>query len=452
MHRNTNCMYNFFIRFGKPLLILTVVVVFIFQGYWLWNTFQSKKKELLDQTKVEMQQILLNKLMGELAKNPEVKSALGKQDGSIKESYKTNKNAEVIVLESSNLKTPEKIKKFNLPDLKTDSLLYSSIKKSMPVLFRYGDIIVYNKAKKVVSTYPAGQAVYTENTTEDISKLYGKGTFSIHIENLFTTTIYSISWAILFSVFYMVLFIGTLFIIYRNLLLNQKLLRNKEVFTRNMTHELKIPVSTILIAAEGLEKYNITNEPEGAKKYVHIIQRAANKLSSLVEAILQNARADEATGKIDLNSVNLLSLLHEVQDNLSVIIEDKQAEIRLMNIGEDMSIKGNYEQLKQIFINLYDNSLKYSDKKPVISVLAVKKNNRIIITIQDNGIGIPRKYEKEIFAPYFRIMNNDLHDVKGFGLGLSFVKSSLIKQNGNIRLLHTTTEGTTIELNIPSYE
>ncbi|PUB34879.1 phospho-acceptor domain-containing protein [Elizabethkingia sp. YR214] len=452
MYRNTNFMYNFFIHFGKQLLILTVVVVFTFQGYWLWNTFQTKKQELLDQTKVEMQQILLNKLMDELAKNPGIKSALGKQDGSVKESYKTNKNAEVIVLESSNLKNSEQIKKFNVPDLKIDSLLYSSIKKSMPVLFRYGDIIVYNKAKQVISTYPTGQTVYTENTTEEVNKLYGKGTFSIHIKNLFATTIYSISWAILFSVFYMILFIGTLFIIYRNLLLNQRLLRNKEVFTRNMTHELKIPVSTILIAAEGLEKYNITNEPEGAKKYAHIIQRAANKLSSLVEAILQNARADEATGKIDLNSVNLLSLLHEVQDSLSVITEDKQAEIRLMDINENINIKGNYEQLKQIFTNLYDNSLKYSDKKPVISVLAVKKNNRIIITIQDNGIGIPRKYEKEIFEPYFRIMNNDLHDVKGFGLGLSFVKSSLKKQNGNIRLLHTTPEGTTIELNIPSYE
>lgn len=452
MHRNINFMYNFFIRFGKPLLILTIVVVSIFQGYWLWNTFQSKKKELLDQTKIEIQQILLDKLMDELAKNPETRSALGKQDSSIKNSYKTNKNAEVIVLESNNLKKTGQIKKLNVPDLKTDSLLYSSIEKAMPVLFRYGDIIVYSKAKQVVSTYPRGQAVYIENTTEEVSKLYDKGTFSIHIKNLFTTTIYSISGAILFSIFYMILFIGTLFMIYRNLLLNQKILKNKEVFTRNMTHELKIPVSTILIAAEGLEKYDITNEPEGAKKYANIIQRAANKLSSLVEAILQNARADEATEKIDLNSVNLLSLLHEVQDNLSIITEDKQAEIRLMNIGEDMNIKGNYEQLKQIFINLYDNSLKYSDKKPVINVSAVKKNKQIIITIQDNGIGIPRKYEKEIFDPYFRIMNNDLHDVKGFGLGLSFVKSSLKKQNGNIRLLHSTTEGTTIELNIPSYE
>ena len=142
-------MYNFFIRFGKPLLILTVAVVSIFQGYWLWNTFQSKKKELLNQTKIEMQQILLNKLMTELAKSPEIKSTLGKQDGSIKESYKTNKNAEVIVLESSNLKNPEQIKKLNVPDLKTDSLIYFSIKKSMPVLFKYGDIIVYNKTKQV---------------------------------------------------------------------------------------------------------------------------------------------------------------------------------------------------------------------------------------------------------------------------------------------------------------
>lgn len=446
-------MYTFFIRFRKQLLVLTVVMVLTFQGYWLWNTFQSKKKELLEQTKVEMQQILLNKLMSELSKNPEVKSALGEKEGMIKESYKTNKNMEVVVLQSRNIKDPEQMKKVNVPGINMDSLIYSSIRKSMPVLFKYGDIVVSHKIKNTISTYPAGQSFITYNTTGEINALFGhKGTFSIHIKNLFATTVYSILWAILFSLFYMLFFLGTLFIMYRNLLLNSILIKSKEIFTQNMTHELKIPVSTILIAAEGLEKYNIANEPESAKKYAHIIQRAANQLSSLVESILQNARSDNNMETLELDSVNLLSLFHEVRDNLSVIVAKKQAEVRLENINEYIYVKANHEQLRQIFLNLIDNSLKYSNKQPIIFISATRKNNHITITIQDNGIGIPQKYEKEIFDPYFRIMNNDLHDVKGFGLGLSFVKSSLKKQGGNIRLLHPEIEGTIMEINIPVYE
>ncbi|KMQ65120.1 hypothetical protein ACM46_13105 [Chryseobacterium angstadtii] len=446
-------MYNFFIRFGKKLLILTVVMVFAFQGYWLWHTFQSKKKELLEQTKIELQQILLNKLMSELSKNPALESTFGEKKKVIKESYKANKNVEVVVLESRDLKNPEQTKNMDIPNIKMESLIYSSIKKSMPVLFKYGDIVVYHTIKKEVSMYPAGQSIVASDTTEEISALFGdKGTFSIHIKNLFATTVYSILWAIMFSLFYLLLFLGTLFIIYRNLMINNALMKNKEVFTQNMTHELKIPVSTILIAAEGLEKYNITSEPESAKKYAFIIQRAANQLSLLVESILQNVRSDNNRETLELKSVNLLSLLQEVLDNLSVIMAKKQAEVKLENINEHIHVKGNHELLRQIFLNLIDNSLKYSDKQPLISISATQKNSRIMITIQDNGIGIPKKYGKEIFEPYFRIMNNDLHDVKGFGLGLSFVKNSLKKQGGNIRLLHSDTQGTIMEINIPVYE
>ncbi|WP_345989971.1 HAMP domain-containing sensor histidine kinase [Chryseobacterium sp. Chry.R1] len=396
---------------------------------------------------------MFNKLMSELSKNPEVKSALGEKEGVIKESYKKNKNIRVVVLESNNLKSNKTTTKINISSTKTDSLLYSSIKRSMPVLFRYGDIIVYHKIKKKITSYPSGQALDHENTTEEINSLLNdKENFSIHIKNLYITTIYSIWGPILFSIFYMLLFLGTLFILYRNLLLNKKLLKNKEVFTRNMTHELKIPVSTILIAAEGLGKYDIANESENVKKFAHIIQRAGNQLSSLVESILQNARSDSNMETLEMKPVNLLSLLQEIKDSLSVIIVKKQAEVKLENINGNIYVKGNPEQLRQIFLNLIDNSLKYCDKQPIILISATKKNNRIMITIQDNGIGIPKKYEKDIFDPYFRIMNNDLHEVKGFGLGLSFVKSSLKKQGGNIHLLQTQTQGTIMEINMLSYE
>ncbi|WP_312297913.1 hypothetical protein [Chryseobacterium sp.] len=202
-------MYNFFIRFRKQLLILTVIMVLIFQGYWLWNTFQSKKKELLEQTKVEMKEILLNEIMSELSKNFVVKSTLGKKEVMIKESYQPHENMKVFVLESRNLTDLEQMKKMNVAALKMDSLIYSSIRKSMPILFKYGDIVVVHKIKKTVSTYPAAteQSSITNNTTEEINAEFGDtGAFSIHVKNLFATTVYSILEAVLFSLIYMIIF------------------------------------------------------------------------------------------------------------------------------------------------------------------------------------------------------------------------------------------------------
>lgn len=108
--------------------------------------------------------------------------------------------------------------------------------------------------------------------------------------------------------------------------------------------------------------------------------------------------------------------------------------------------------MKQIFINLFENSIKYADQNPVIIVDGHQLNNRVIITIKDNGIGIPKKYTEEIFQPYFRVTYEDIHEMKGFGLGLSFVRSALKNQDGKIHVKKSDSEGTVMELNLAAYE
>ncbi|WP_079242144.1 sensor histidine kinase [Chryseobacterium indologenes] len=445
-------MNKFFTNFGKLLFIITIIVVLVFQGYWIWVNFQNKKEEILKNTKSETAQILIQNMLNQSS----IKEKLASKNTTNPDA---SKKVEVYITQPKTKNIiNEKIKPQGNGEFYESKMLstflYNSLKKSLKHSFKKDveiDIYIENKTKK--KTYPNNHKITNQNTTEPINSLVENNTtYRVHIINLTEITLYEIKEILFFSVFYVLLCVITIVILFRNLNFSQKLLKNKEIFTRNMTHELKIPISTLLIAAEGLEKYNIANEPEGARKYAKSIQRASHQLSTLVEAILQNARADISTEKLSLIPINLLILLEEVKEILSDIITEKKAKIMIRDIDDSVLIKGNHDQMKQILLNLLDNSLKYSEQEPVIIISAKQNRNRILIKIEDNGIGIPEKYFQEIFKPYFRIPNGDLYDVKGFGLGLSFVKNSLKKQNGNIRIIKPESEGTVMELNMPLYE
>lgn len=445
-------MNKFFVSFGKPLFILTIIVVLTFQGYWIVVNYENKKVEILERTQSEATQLLLMNML----KSPALQEKLDKTN------KKGNKSkAENIEVYVSAPKTKVIDERLKVPDgglfykdEKLDYILYASVRKILKTFLKKDtEIQIYFEGKDVKRTYPKGVTIRDQNTTKTINSFQqDSNKYRIHIVNMSAVAIYEIKEIIFFSIFYVLLFLITILILFKSLVFNRNLLQNKEVFTRNMTHELKIPISTILIATEALETYTIEEEPANVKKYAGAIQRAANQLSFLVDSILQHARSSNSNEKLVLSSVNLLSLVQEVEVDLAHIVLKKKAEINSGNVDENVEIKGNRVQLRQIFLNLLDNALKYSERDPRIIISAEKKSNIVTIRIQDNGIGIPEKYREEIFAPYFKIMNDNTHNVKGFGLGLSFVRESLKKQGGSIRVLKQKTEGTTIEIKIPAYE
>lgn len=435
-------------HFGKLLFVLTIFVVLVFQGYWICISFQNKKEEILERTRSEMIQLLVNNMLNE----PILKQKLNKKNRPNKK-----ENIEVFISEPTKKMVNKSFKQQNTlfySDEKLDLLLYISMKSTLKkMLNKDAEITILYEGKKIKRTYPKNAETTDKNTTAPLNSLLGLNTtYRIHIENMTSLVISEIKEAIIFSVLYILLFLVTIFILFKSLIFHQKLLKNKEIFTRNMTHELKIPISTILIAAEGLEKYDVTNEPESAKKYAGMIQRAGRQLSQLVESILQHARSDHNTEKLPLTSINLAHLLEDVKENLSGIIHKKEAKISTINIDQNIHVKGNYEQLTQVFSNLIDNSLKYSANSPLVLISAEKMGNNVLIRIKDNGLGIPEKYTEDVFSPYFRIVNDDTHDIKGFGLGLSFVRKSLMNQGASIKIIRQKTEGTTMEIKIATDE
>lgn len=446
-------MNKLFTHFGKLLFVLTILVVLAFQGYWIAMSFQNKKEEILERTRSEMTQLLVDNMLND----PPLKQKLSKNDDYRNNAIGKKEKIQVFIREKEKEVVNKSFKQQNntfYKDEKLDLFLYTSMKSTLKkMLNKDAEISLLYEGKKIKRTYPKNTETDNKNTTAPVNSLLGNNTtYRIHIENITSLVISEIKETIIFSVLYILLFLVTIFVLFKNLMFNQKLLKNKEIFTRNMTHELKIPISTILIAAEGLEKYDIAKEPESAKKYAGMIQRAGNQLSQLVESILQHARADYNSEKLLLTSINLVNLLEDVKENLSGIIQKREAEIIIINIDHTINIKGNYEQLRQVFSNLIDNSLKYSENKPKVLISAEKTGNTVIIRIQDNGTGIPEKYTEDVFTPYFRIVNDDTHDVKGFGLGLSFVRKSLMNQGASIKIIKQKIEGTTMEIKIPTHE
>ncbi|WP_202704053.1 sensor histidine kinase KdpD [Flavobacterium sp. UGB4466] len=441
-------MNKFFVSFGKPLFILTILVVLTFQGYWIRVNYENKKREILERTQSEATQILLMNLF----KEPALKQKIEKANKS------KTKKVEVFVSEPKVEVVKQYLKVSNTGLLyqheKLDYFLYTSVRKRLKAfLKKEAEIQVYFEGKNVKRTYPKGIVITDQNTTKTINSFVQENNkYRIHIVNMAGVVIYEIKEIIFFSIFYVFLFLITIFILFRSLIFNRNLLQNKEIFTRNMTHELKIPISTILIATEALETSKVEEEPANVKKYAAAIHRAADQLSLLVDSILQHARSSNSKEQLILSSLNLLSLVKEAGEDLAHIVLKKKAEIVFEDVDKNLQIKGSRIQLKQIFLNLFDNALKYSERDPRIIISAGKMNNTVTIRIQDNGIGIPEKYREEIFAPYFKIMNDDTHNVKGFGLGLSFVRESLKKQGGSIKVLKQKTEGTLIEIKIPAYE
>jgi two-component system phosphate regulon sensor histidine kinase PhoR len=211
----------------------------------------------------------------------------------------------------------------------------------------------------------------------------------------------------------------------------------KNDFINNMTHELKTPVATISVAAEAIENFDINAEV--SKEYVNIIRNQANNLSVLIEEILKSVVREEST-KLHLDKrITINDVLKNVIQQFQPQILAKNVKIELEVVRENLNVKGSRIHLSNVFANLLDNAIKYSFANPVISINLSERNSYAIITITNNGHGIPSSYKTTIFERFVRIPSGNIHNVKGYGLGLSYSKDIIIQHGGTIELISTDT-------------
>ncbi len=223
----------------------------------------------------------------------------------------------------------------------------------------------------------------------------------------------------------------------------------KNDFINNMTHEFKTPIATISLASQMMKDGAVQQTPESIDHIAGIIRDESKRLTYQVEKVLQTALFTEKRMKLKLKNVNLNEIVESMLTQFSLRVEDKGGQlIGHLNADRD-EIYADEVHLTNVVSNLLDNALKYCIRVPEISVYTRNKGDEIIISVIDNGIGIAPKEQKLIFERFYRVSTGNLHDVKGFGLGLSYVKTIVEAHGGQIVVESALDKGSRFDIILP---
>ena len=242
-----------------------------------------------------------------------------------------------------------------------------------------------------------------------------------------------------------IFFAYTLYIIMRQ----KRLSEIQRDFVNNMTHELKTPISTILISSEVLKSLDLNENDERLKNYANIIYDEADRLKNNVERVLQMERIDRKKIELKLETLNINNIIKQVTDKLKDV-SNKPTDISLNLKSSVSQIRADKFHLMNVIFNLLDNALKYTIENPTISISTEDCEKGVKVNIADNGPGIDAQYQKRVFEKFFRIPTGDIHDVKGFGLGLNYVKTVVKAHKGSVSLDSQPGKGSSFSFILPT--
>ena len=223
----------------------------------------------------------------------------------------------------------------------------------------------------------------------------------------------------------------------------------KNDFINNMTHEFKTPIATVSLACEALQDPGIHKNNVFLHKYVDVIKNENERLGWQVEKVLQMATLEKQDYKLNLENTDVHDLIDMILDNFTILIEKRGGLLNKSLKAANHILYTDRVHLTNILNNLLDNANKYSPEKPEISIETANFNNNLIISITDKGIGMSKEVLNKIFEKFYRVPTGNLHDVKGFGLGLSYVKTMTMALGASIDVRSQPGKGSTFELSIP---
>jgi two-component system phosphate regulon sensor histidine kinase PhoR len=235
----------------------------------------------------------------------------------------------------------------------------------------------------------------------------------------------------------------------RSLKMEKQISEHTTDFLNNMTHEFKTPLTNIALASKMIIKDYNNKQEDKTKYYSEIILAENEKLRLQVEQVLSMTALERGEIPIQKIELDLHQLIHNAVKSMNLQIENKQGSLQLNLNAEHFVIMGDRTHLTNAICNLIDNAIKYSNEKPEIHIQTFNNNNLVLI-ISDKGIGIEQKYQKKVFDNFFRVPTGDVHNVKGFGLGLAYIKKIVGLHGGTIELKSEKGIGTSFTITLPN--
>ncbi|MBU0486716.1 MAG: HAMP domain-containing histidine kinase [Bacteroidetes bacterium] len=354
----------------------------------------------------------------------------------------------VVEIESSMLPIEERI-----PEDTLKVLLDKKIReKGISLDYEYGVLEAGNDTSLVFGT----SAFQRLDTASSYSKQLFSGDFiegsdylvvqfpgrSAHIWN-------SVKWlmggSIVFTLIILITFILTLTMMLRQ----KKISEIKSDFINNMTHEFKTPIATISLAVDSIENPKVLDDRERILFYSKIIRSENKRMNAQVENVLKMSLIEKKEMIFNKERINVQELLESVAGNISLQVADKNGVLNLASNAENTEVMADKSHLTNVFSNLLDNAIKYSKKVPEIQVDMWNADGNVCISFADKGIGIAKEHKDKVFDRFFRVQTGNVHDVKGFGLGLSYVKVVVIAFGGNVYVESELEQGSTFTITLP---
>jgi two-component system phosphate regulon sensor histidine kinase PhoR len=255
---------------------------------------------------------------------------------------------------------------------------------------------------------------------------------------------------VLFSLFMTGMVILAFRFMYKSLKEGQRMALLKNDFISNMTHELKTPVATVSVAIEALKNFSAMDDPKRTREYLDISSAELNRLSLLIDKVLRINMFEADRLQMESQTIDLGQLTTEVVQSQQLQAGKQGATLTWQEPALAVKMKGDKFHLMSVLYNLLDNALKYCNKQPQIEISLENTGNFIVWKVKDNGPGIASEYRTKVFEKFFRVPQHDRHDVKGYGLGLSYVDEVVQKHGGHIKVESEPGKGCTFIVTLPA--
>jgi len=261
--------------------------------------------------------------------------------------------------------------------------------------------------------------------------------------------LYQMTFLIALSILFLFILSISFYMVIRLMYRQKKLSEIKSDFINNMTHEFKTPIATISLSSEMLLNPEVIKFPYKTKRYAKVIFDENARLQKQVDQVLQLSVLEKGEYKLKFRDIDIHRIIRKMAEHFSVTVQKKGGVINTDLKANTHHLSADKTHLSNIIANLIDNAIKYTPENPEITISTMDDEKKIILTISDNGIGISSENQKHIFKKLYRVPTGNIHDVKGFGLGLFYVKTMVEAHGGSIHLKSDLNKGTTFIIEIP---
>lgn len=425
------------------LIGLSILGILFIQVTWLQGLFLLQKNQLIEkvnQAGVIVSADLGKKLNGGLAFHFPKKS-LSLSSAGHSHSFEEATLSDLYSFQELDKRLKAAMEKYGLQDLSYEFALqdkkgYVEIKSK-----KFEDVFIDE-----LNTVQTRVSIIPQELLESTGPFE---TLIIIVPNVNTYLFKTLQWVVFGAVLFILIVLAAFLITVRSLIKQRKLSEIKSDFINNMTHELKTPLATISLAVDALKSSKVQADAKSVDYFSNIIKEENVRMNKHVETILQAALLEKKDNEINRQLVDIHDLIQGVVDSFKLQLEAKPSAVHTKFEANPSEIWIDEEYFLHVLSNLIDNAIKYAKDEIDITIKTRTISNKMIITIEDKGIGMSHDTVKRIFEKFYRAHSGNIHNVKGFGLGMSYVRWVIDMHKGSIHVTSELDKGTKVEISLP---